>query len=230
MTRHYQGLTWPALILLGTLTLSCGDDDNPAAVDTPCDDANTTCVSLTLSDDDVAYTTTYYSASNQTVHSLAWDMSSKQVDDYGPGQRIIVNITFDPPLKVRYNHNNEDFGFSAGEKGTCTNRYASPSTWEFTHNGWTSSLDDINLSGECTTGESILFMRATFQDLLKDRELKHLSYDFVVPEAYTSGASAGEPVLPGDLVIWRIRISTYITGNNGGDPPIWPGTVVPISN
>ncbi len=216
-------LTAGLIVILGALSTSCGDDD-PTGANSPCDDANTSCLSLSVSETGVTYTTFYMDPpSDMTFHILEWAIDGRILSDYAPGQHVLVTVNFDPPITVLYSHPANTFQLGAGITGVCLDRYAHP-TARVVHSGWQLANNDIACAGDCTNGESQVIMYAVFGPLQTGEELERISFEFTVPATYTSGAGQGTSVLPGDLDVFLFSFSMTTLGNttlNG--PPIWPG-------
>lgn len=210
-----------ALAVLAVFATSC-DDDNPTAADAPCNDPNTTCVSLTLTGADAVYSSIYDNLVDRTTHSLRWDIVSHDLSGYGPNQRVRATVILSPPIRVRYDHPDEFLYFGGGTYTGCTDRYATAAA-TFTNNRWTSTTQQVAFAGECTNGASILEMTAGFTPLVVGEELSSVTFDFTVPETYASGVGAGESVLSGDVPLLYFALNTTLVGDNEGDPPIWPG-------
>src|SRR5262245_49250416 len=212
--------------MLALLSASCGDDD-PAGTGSPCDDGSTSCLDITVTDAGVTYLPFYQDPPlDMTLHSIQWQPSGIILSDYAPGQRIWVNVTFDPPVRVRWQHSGTTFSLNTGVLG-CTDRYAHP-TAKVSASGWMLANKDVTCSGYCTTGESQVALYATFGPLQVGDELEHLRFEFTVPETYTSGAGMGTPILPGDLAVSFLTFSVSTFGNSiSAGPPFWPGEYQP---
>jgi len=216
-------LTAGLIAILGALSTSCGDDD-PASSNQPCDDANMACLDLRVSDVGMTYTTFYTpDPLEQTIHNLDWNMDSKIISNYAPGSRVYVNVTFDPPIKVIYQHASSTFEFGAGVSSICQNRNAHP-TPSISTRGWEHDSQDVICAGDCSTGESLFNVYVVFSLPEVGSELEKISFQFTVPATYTSGDAQGTSVLPGDLPVFAFRFSAFTIGNTTSNgPPIWPG-------
>ena len=89
-----------ALGVVAALFTACGDDELPAAGTSPCLDANTACNSIRLTPDNVTYNCIYDGIEDETTHSLSWPVDNVIVSGYGPGKRMMLTFTFDPPMMV----------------------------------------------------------------------------------------------------------------------------------
>src|SRR5262245_23953212 len=181
-----------ALALLGVLFVSCGDDDNPAAADDPCDDANATCLTLQVTPADVGQLAVYNPGPNTSQHAITWDVD-RVLSDYAPGQHITLTVKFNPPVKVRYDHLEENLTISAGPEALCYDRTDNPD-YTFTVGGWTRNASQIDCMGACTTGESRVVFSAGWVALESGDQLAQVTFDFVVPDTYSLGAGAGTPI------------------------------------
>ena len=217
-----------AILLLAAFLASCSDDD-PLGTDSPCDDPNTTCLHLTLKPSDMTYETRHHvSPVDETYHALIWDMEGKVLSNYGPGQLIIVNLTFDPPLTVRYDHSSHRAGMRAGGV-TCFDR-ATSSTGTASSTGWPISYNSVFFYGDCLTGASAVSSVVYFKPLVAGHKMVRLSFAFTVPDTYANGDGQGTPVLPGDLVVEHVILSGWTTGDTTANGPLaWPGEYTPIT-
>jgi len=215
-------------LICAAVVVACSDDDedNPTAPVNLCDQENTSCVSLTLDGSAVIYESTYDASYNETGHALQWNVANQTLSDYGPGQRIHIEITFSPPLRVRYYHPLQAFNLYVGTPLVCTDRYVLP-TETFTHAGWNNAMNVVACNGSCYNDASSVGLGASFAPLTPGAELSHMSFDFVVPETYTEGTEIGTDVIPGDLPFHGLWFYARIAGDNPGDPPIWPGEYTP---
>ena len=210
-----------ALALLGTLIVSCGDDD-PAATSSTCDDPAFACVALDVTPTNVVYTSQYNPGGNQTSHAIYWDFDAV-LSGYGPGKHVVINVSFDPPMKVRYDHIGQQFSVIAGSLAGCFDRFAHP-TVAFTSPTWINANPEVECAGECVTGASHVSFNAAFTPVVVGDELHRVSIDFTVPATYPTGGSSGTPVLSGDLTPIRVMFTSVVNGGNTeADPPVWPG-------
>jgi hypothetical protein len=207
-------------VLLGVVFMACGDD--PVVGHSPCDDANTACLSLRLKAADMTYTSGYDPGVAGTFHTLSWDVSSREITGFAPGRRLMITVTFEPPVEVRYDHAEHAFFMSAGASPGCLDRYAS-ATPSLVSTGWTNVEITASYQGECVSGATRLVSLAYFAPLAAGDRLSRLELDMTVPETYTDGGSSGEPVLAGDIGLNELYLRARIDGNNEGDPPAWPG-------
>jgi hypothetical protein len=205
-----------ALVVLGTLLVACGDDDDPVAVDSPCDDANTTCLTLQLTTADMTYFNNYDPLGDRTGHTLHFDASSAVLSDYGPGRRVFVTVTFNPPIEVRYDHSGQSFRFHAGSTGGIDGS-VNP-TFSALITDWPYMNAEAACMRESVTGAPRFGLFADFDPLTPGDELNSVSFSLTIPETYTNGM----PVLAGDLVNITIEVGTLLDGSSEGNPPAWP--------
>ncbi len=225
MVRLFWRFTCVTLALVCILVTAC-DDDDPAAANTPCDDAKTSCVYLTVSSTAFQYTSTYDLIVNETTHYLQWDFDSEVIAGFAPGEHMILNITFDEPIKVRYNHPHQLFALSTEPAG-CVDRFASATG--SASSAWQDVSTEIALRGACSTaGATPEFdLHVTFEPIVIRKQLASLTVKFTVPETYTSGGGQGTPIPAGDLPIESVRLVGITSGNTADNPPVWPGEFVP---
>ncbi len=228
MTRSFPRSLAATLAVLCIVLASCGDDENPVAVDSPCDDDSTTCLTITLTPAGMTHSEYYDNSFNQTSHGLTWDGGSLVLRGYAPGQRIMVTVNFNPPLEVRYDHVYQNFSVFAGSAGS-SDRLAQPTT-SLETDDWTVDLSPTNCRGVAATAASGLELYVGFAPVVVGTSLHRVAFDFVVPDVYTSGGGSGTAILPGDLDVDRIQLSTDVAGDRTGDPPVWQGEYEPAVN
>ncbi len=216
-----SALRCAAFAVLGALIISCGDDEGPAAADDPCDDANTTCLNLTLAVADMTHLENYSTFNDDTHHNLIWRVDGKPVFGYGPGQHITITVKFDPPVTVRYDHNSEQLTLIAGPDD-CYDRTAT-ATSTFATASWTDIFASVEAQGLCVTSISQVNGTAIFSPLGTGDELHSVTFEFTVPPTYTDGDGAGTPVLASDLSPISVTLTSIILGDARGNPPAWPG-------
>ncbi len=220
MLQHCLRFACVTLALACILITACGDDD-PAAADSPCDDANTTCVNLTVSSAGFLYSNLYDIVLDETTHYLQWDFDSEVIAGFAPGERMILNITFDDPIKVRYNHLRHLFILSTEPFTACSDRFASATGSASA--AWRDVFTSVALRGDCTAGASQFDLQVTFESIVTKNQLRSLTAEFTVPQTYTSGTNQGTPILAGDLPILSVQLVGITDGDTTNNPPAWPG-------
>jgi hypothetical protein len=229
MMRSYSRFVWA---ILAASFLACGDDEDPVAGNPPptgpCYEDNTSCLTVQLSPSDMTYDPYYDIVGDRTTHLLKWEVGSKVLSDYGPGQRVMITMDFNPPLVVRYDHPAQEFGFQTVYID-CVDRWAHPAH-SVQSAEWTSTSAIVYCMGDCANSASTLALSTMFDSLLVSSELASLSLDFIVPAAYTVGPGTGMPIVPGDLpMTLGVFLITTLEGNTGEDPPVWPGEYTPAT-
>ena len=209
------------ILVLGVLSLSCDDDDDPVAGNQPCS-GSTSCFDLTLGAPELTYNSFYDVGADQTTHTLEWTIGSRVINGYAPGRKIVATITFNPPIAAQYAHLLETFSLIAGSQAVCFDRSATPNA-DVASSGWTASADTVRCEGACSDGASKLTTLASFGPLQADDQMSQLSFEFTVPSTYTDGASQGEPVLPGNLTVRRVLMIAVLDGDTEGLPPAYQG-------
>jgi hypothetical protein len=212
--RCSRRLSWAVPALFGILVVSCADD--PTTTIPPPDTPPTRHLSLVLSGDDVTYSVSW--SLDGPTHVLQWDLSGVRLADCAPGQRIVANLTFLPPVIVQYDHYHENFSFmTMGD--ACIDLFANvPAT--ATSVGWTAEYSDVTFSADCVADDLTMWARSYFRTLVAGEELESLSFDFVVPETYHGEAK--EPLVSGDLRFLRASLHTsFMWGNIPSGAPAW---------
>ncbi len=204
-----------AIAILGALSIACGDDD-PAAVDNPCDDANTSCLNLELTPDQMSYAGSFDPSENWTIHTVSWNLGSTVLSSYGPGRRIIINVNFDPSIDARYDHFSHGFALFAGPGGTFDKSATPPLTSYSTD--WVRLQASATCQGHSINSASRFQVAVLYGPLEAGDRLKALRFDVTIPATYDNGV----PVLAGDVGPMSVFVSATITGNSEGNPPAWP--------
>ncbi len=214
-----------AFAVLVALAVACGDDD-PAATDSPCDDAETSCVIVNARSSSMTHAPTYDAGLNQTTHVLSWDLNNMIV--YGGGRHIVIQANFDPPIMVQYDHPEHHFELAGGPIGGCADRFAKVTNAGI-QSDWTPISAGANFSGACTTGASSMEALALFGPLATGNTLTSVRIEFTVPETYDAGSAQGTPVLDGNLALSGFALHVTTSGNSEFNPPAWPeGVDLPI--
>ncbi len=208
------------LAVFGLLITSCGNDD-PVATDSPCADANTTCLNVQLPPDSVSHLSVYNPGPNTTSHAITWNMDNV-LFGYAPGQRVVITLNFLVPVEVRYAHNSEILTVAAGASALCYDRHAFPSP-SVQSNGWVEADVALECMGDCATGASRVEYAAEYEALAQGDDLRQIKIEFTVPATYTSGTNSGTPILPGDLTPIKVQFVATVPGNTIGNPPAYPG-------
>jgi hypothetical protein len=214
-----------AALLLSLTVVGCGDDeDNPAAANSPCLDANTECASFSLRPSDMAFSEEYmdmFPIPPTTYFNGTWPTAGKVVVGYGPGKSMIVTVRFDTPLVVRYDTPSAFVALSAGAVPGCADRWASPTPTASVTGDWTMFQSSASVSENCS-GSSRLEVAANFQNLQAGQSLTAVTWRVTVPDTYTDG-QPGSPILPADLDVYSIGWAAAVDGDERGNPAIWPG-------
>jgi hypothetical protein len=203
------------------LLVSCGDDDPTTVEDNPCNDADATCLTLQLAPEDVSYISVYNPGPDNSQHAITWS-SDQALSGYAPGQHITITVNFTTPVEVHYTHESEVLTVTSPLLALCYDRSALPDA-NFESSGWTNGEYGVECLGECTTGESRIEFITGYSTPTEGDELRQIKFDFVVPATYTSGANAGQPILPGDLTPIQVQFVGTTVGNTVGVPPVYPG-------
>ena len=217
------------IVLAGVLAISCGDDDDPVASDSPCDDANTTCLALTVRPDDMIYDMGYHDPPiDQSWHAVNWNIDGVVLSNYRPGQVVMASVTFDPPITVRYEHMETHFSFMASGV-SCLDRFTNY-TGEASSNGWPIDTHSVYSYGDCVSGASAVSVSIHYEPLVVGNKLRRVDFEFTVPDTYAGGTSEGAPVLPGNLNVGRVGVVAWTDGDTTADgPAIWPGEYSPAT-
>jgi hypothetical protein len=204
--------------LLAVLAMACGDDDPVTGTS----NGNNVWVSLQARPADLTPTSTYDNALNQTYHNLTWTIANATIPGYAPGKTITLTCRFDPPVVVRYDHPFQNLYVSASSAaGFCHTTYLVPTS--LVTGDWPVMAQNVQLSSECATAASSMFLQVTFAPLKAGKELYQISISFTVPDTYDDD----EAILPAELNIDLLRLGTSSSGDSVDNPPIWQGPYQP---
>lgn len=212
------------LAVTGILFTACGDDD-PVVGNSACLDDDTACFSKQLRADDVTYSSSYYSDSvlDETNHKLSWDTGNATLAGFGPGRRMIITVFFTPHVVVLRDHGLQAFVLTAGGTTGGFNGSVSVTPDMDIVGEWNPSSRRVDIRRDSASGSVRLIIQVTFDALAEGTVLERMTFDFQVPETYTSGSAAGSPVLAGDLDVTDIGLGGKTPGNTEGDPLVWQG-------
>ena len=215
-----------ALAALGMTIMGCGDDNDPVAAGSLCDKRYSSCIELTMTPDDMTYSSTYDARLDKTMHRLHWNVSSEVLSGYAPGRRIVVKVNFKPPVQARYSHPSAGFFLQGGYTG-CSDRYLNL-TANANSDAWSDYWNVIVCGGECDTGVPSLGVHVSMVPRTPGNGgLSSVLVSFDVPDTFTSGAKPNTPVLPGDIAMQTVEVLAQLDGDTGPNPPQWQGEYTP---
>lgn len=213
-----------AFAVIGVLVAACEKTNDPVATKSPCDEANTSCLEITVTPEEMTYAAVYNDFLKKTNHTLSWNVGSEKIAGYAPGRHIVIKVNFNPPVKARYSHRTAGFYLGAGAVSDCYDRYLNL-TASALSTGWPDYWNVIVPGGVCDTGASILGVNVSMM-VSTQQPLQSVMVTFVVPDTYTGGR-AGTPVLPGDLNVFAVQLIAQLDGDTGPNPPSWQGEYTP---
>ena len=211
-----------ALTTMGALLLSC--DDDPTDAESECADPSASCLPLTLTSDQVTYSR--WDVPGATVHWLKWDLGDGGQFEYGPGRHIRIHASFNPPVKVRYDHGVQRFDL-ATDSLIYWDGLVDASATALSQN-WTIGASHATCYGLADSDQQALHVSMTFEPMVVDEEIRALVIEFTVPDTYTMGDRFGEPLLSEVLTIRHVAMSTVLEANQT-NPPVWQGEYLPTS-
>ena len=210
----------PVLTAMATTLAACGGDDNVTASSSPCLDKNTTCVSLIAVPDNMRFDSFDDPLYDQYDRTLTWTQAAS-LQDFGPGKKVRLSVSFNPPLVVTYDHATMVFLMQMRGSGSVFNSYAFPVATLDAGGGVSTTGADVRIYGNSSTADLWCGITCSFANLVTDQELKRLLVTFTVPDTFSSGTAAGDAIPTGALDIEGFYVQSRLAASQPG-PAMWP--------